>query len=257
MNNTIQFSSFYFFFIASISFFVFFIRTMPWSIGRGGLSSQKWIMWFADQIQTRLGIEPESFITRVSRLASVLIKYGVVAWAILNQEKISLHFVLLMWVLLLVIEVLRKAAQFYIPLKWENVSLKLDSEHFWLIHLVVLGVAELQLGGGKPYGLCSLILFYIMFAGESKPSLLSAIDDVVSCSWSIVALLFLLNYQIESLQNFIILLVFVLSLRGVVRVFTGRAWIRRRFWWVAQFCLMTSLIIKSLVVLNAFAFINS
>jgi len=142
-------------------------------------------------------------------------------------------------------------------MKWENVSLKLDSEHFWLIHLIVLGTAEMHLGPGKPWGLASLVAFYIMFAGESRNSILAAFEDVASCGWAVVALWFLSGYQFASISEYGLALAGVISLRGLVRFFTGRAWIRRRFWWVAQFCLMTSLIIKALVILNVLAPFNS
>ena len=72
-------------------------------------------------------------------------KYGVAAWTLYYPQYLSLNFWVLVWVLLLVIELLRKSAQFYIPARWENVSLKLDSEHFWLIHLIILGTATFEI----------------------------------------------------------------------------------------------------------------
>lgn len=247
-------------FFASIlvySLLVYLARTAPFSTSKGGLAKHSWSVWFAQQIQSSMGIEREAFLARLAKLVVIVCKYGIAAWTLFNPESLSLRFWVLVWVLLLVVETLRKAAQFYIPVKWENVSLKLDSEHFWLIHLIVLGTAELQINGSAPWGIATLVGFYLLFAGESKSSILASIEDVASCAWATVALLYLAGTAIDNVVKFGAILGIVLMARGIVRLVFGRAWIRRRFWWVAQFCLMTSLIIKSLVVLDVFSVFNS
>lgn len=257
MNDISLFSIQFFAVISALALMVFIIRTSPWTSRHGGLAVRNWSLWLAEQIQGRAGITHESFLARLARLSALTTKYGVAAWTVFYPQYLSLNFWILVWVLLLVIEVLRKAAQFYIPARWENVSLKLDSEHFWLIHLIILGTAEVQLGGGHPWGIVSLIGFYVMFAGESRPSILAAFEDVASCGWAVSAIFFLTNSSFASLWEFALIMMAVVAIRGIVRVLLGRAWIRRRFWWIAQFCLMTALIVKSLVVLNVLAFFNS
>lgn len=257
MNNISQFSFLFFVIITGLALMVHVIRTSPWTSRDGGLAVRNWPLWIAEQIQGRAGITHESFLSRLARLSALTTKYGVAAWTVFYPQYLSLNFWVLVWVLLLVLEVLRKSAQFYIPARWENVSLKLDSEHFWLIHLIILGTAEVQLGGGPPWGIVSLIAFYIMFSGESRPSILAAFEDVASCGWAVSAIFFLTTKGFTSLWDFAVVMIAVVAVRGIVRVLLGRAWIRRRFWWIAQFCLMTALIIKSLVVLNVLAFFNS
>lgn len=233
------------------------MRTSPWTSGRGGLSVSSWRHWFAEQIQLRWGVERESFLARLAKLSVLLVKYGVAGWTLRHSEDLSLLFWVLFWVVLLVLEVMKKTAQFYIPTKWESVSLKLDSEHFWLIHLVLLGSAELQIASSRPWGIMSLTVFYVMFAGESKPSILAALEDVTSCCWALIAISFFAGFPLADFETFAFSLGALVSLRGIVRVMAGRAWLRRRFWWVAQFCLMTSLIIKSLAVMNVWTAFNS
>jgi uncharacterized membrane protein HdeD (DUF308 family) len=152
---------------------------------------------------------------------------------------------------------MRKSAQFHIPAKWENVSLKLDSEHFWLINLILLGVVELHIATPRPYGLASLIIFYIMFSGESKNTILAAIEDIVSSLLGIVAFLFLFKLTLQSTGVLAAILAAVVCVRAIVRAILGRTWIKRKFWWIAQFCLMTSLIIKSLEVMGAWTLFTS
>ncbi len=257
MNELTEFSFVFFSIVTALAVIVHVIRTSPWTSRHGGLAVRSWPLWIAEQIQGRAGITHESFLARLARLSALTTKYGVAAWTLYYPQYLSLNFWVLVWVLLLVIEILRKSAQFYIPARWENVSLKLDSEHFWLIHLIILGTAEVQLGGGHPWGLVSLIAFYIMFAGESRPSILAALEDVASCGWAVSAIFFLSNTRFDSLTEFAFVMAAVVAVRGLIRVVLGRAWIRRRFWWIAQFCLMTALIIKSLVILDVLAFINS
>jgi hypothetical protein len=96
-----------------------------------------------------------------------------------------------------------------------------------------------------------------MFSGESRPSILAAFEDVASCAWAVSAALFLADKNTGSLSEFAIVLALVIGIRGIIRVLLGRSWIRRRFWWIAQFCLMTALIIKSLVILDVLAFFNT
>jgi len=243
--------------VAGVAVLVHLIRTSPVTNTQGGLVSRGWADWFALQLQDRFGVERESFLARLAKLTSIGTRYGVAAWTLLNFRSLSLLFWVLLWVLLLAIELLRKAAQFYVPAKWENVTLKLDPEHFWLIHLIILGSAELQLGGGVPWGLVVLLGCYILFAGESRVSILAALEDVTSCAWGIVAIMFLVGAPQVTLVSFALTLVAVLGARGVVRVIVGRSWLRRRFWWVAQFCFLTSLIVKALVVLDVLASFNS
>ena len=257
MSELNYFSLTFFVTVASLSLLVHIIRTSPWTSRHGGLAVRNWPVWLAEQIQGRAGITQESFLSRLARLSALTTKYGVAAWTLYYPQYLSLNFWVLVWVLLLVIELLRKSAQFYIPARWENVSLKLDSEHFWLIHLIILGTAEVQLGGGPPWGIVSLIVFYVMFAGESRPSVLAAFEDVASCGWAVSAVVFLTDRSFGSLIEFAGIMAAVVSVRGIIRVLLGRDWIRRRFWWIAQFCLMTALIIKSLVILNELAIFNS
>lgn len=243
--------------VVLITGLIHLMRTSPWTSGKGGLSVSGWSHWLAEQIQLRWGVERESFLARLAKISVLLVKYGVAGWTLRHSEDLSLLFWVLFWVVLLVLEVMKKTAQFYIPTKWESVSLKLDSEHFWLIHLVLLGSAELQIASDRPWGIMSLAIFYVMFAGESRPSILSALEDVTSCCWALVAICFFAGFPLADFTTFALLLSGLVSLRGVVRVLAGRAWLRRRFWWVAQFCLMTSLIIKSLAVLNVWTAFNS
>jgi hypothetical protein len=253
MNELYIFSISFFAVIIFVTCLIHVMRTSPYS----GHFASSWQNWMAEQIQSRWGVERESFLARLAKLAALVVKYGVAGWTLRHADNLSLLFWVLFWVVLLVLEVMKKTAQFYIPTKWESVSLKLDSEHFWLIHLVLLGSAELQIVSSRPWGIMSLTVFYVMFAGESKPSILSALDDVTSCCWALIAICFFAGFPLTDFQTFVILLSALVSLRGIVRLFTGRAWLRRRFWWVAQFCLMTSLIIKSLAVLNVWNAINS
>ncbi len=257
MTEIQSYSLLFFIFTSSYSVLVYLARTAPFSTSKGGLAKNSWSVWLANQIQSSMGIEREAFLARLSKLVVIVCKYGIAAWTLFFPENLSLRFWVLVWVLLLVVEILRKAAQFYIPVKWENVSLKLDSEHFWLVHLIVLGTAEMQITGSAPWGIASLVGFYLLFAGESKSTILASIEDVASCAWATVALFYLAGIPIENIFKFAVILGIVLIARGIVRLLFGRAWIRRRFWWVAQFCLMTSLIIKSLVVLDVFAIFNS
>lgn len=242
--------------IAALTGVVHIGRTSPWTAPASRFSKITWGLWLANQIQSRWGVERESLIARVAKLALVLAKYGVAAWALRNPGNLSLLFWVLFWAALFVLEVLKKAAQFHIPTKWESVTLKLDSEHFWLIHLVILGSAELQIPSSVPWGVFSLVLFYVMFAGESRPSILAALDDVVSCAWALVAMAYFVGLSLTQFSDFVPVLLALVVLRSIFRLLAGRAWLRRRFWWVAQFCLMTSLIVKSLAVLNVWTALN-
>lgn len=250
------FSLGFFGFIAALTMTVHFGRTSPWTAPASRFSRLTWSLWVAKQIQTRWGVERESLVARSAKISIVLAKYGVSAWAMRHFDDLSLLFWVLFWATLFVLEVLRKTAQFYIPTKWESVTLKLDSEHFWLIHLVILGSAELQIPSSTPWGVTSLVLFYVMFAGESRQSILAALDDVVSCAWALVAMAYLVGAPLTRFGDFLIALSALVIFRSIVRLLAGRAWLRRRFWWVAQFCLMTSLIIKSLAVLDVWSVLN-
>ncbi len=241
--------------VLMISLAVHITRTSPLLYSHIGFSRIKWRDWLADQILSRLGIERESFLARVVKIISIVTKYGIAAWAFRNLDRLSLIFWILTWVTLLIVETMRKSAQFYIPAKWENVSLKLDSEHFWLINLILLGVVDLHISSANPYGLGSLIVFYIMFSGESKNTILAALEDIVSSLLGVIAFIFLFKIDISMTETLSIVLVMVVLLRAIVRAILGRTWIKRKFWWIAQFCLMTSLIIKSLEVLGVWTLI--
>jgi hypothetical protein len=257
MSELINFSGAFFLVIGTLAVLLHLFRTSPIRYGFEASPSLSWSSWLAEQIQQRAGIGHESFLARFARLSVLVTKYGVAAWTLFYPQYLSIGFWLLLWVLLLTLEILRKAAQFYIPLRWENVSLKLDSEHFWLIHLLILGTAETQLGGGPAWGLATLIICYMIFAGDSRPSILSAFEDVASCAWALIALNHIFHVDQQGIVHFASVLFAIMILRGLVRLLIGRAWIRRRFWWIAQFCLMTALIVKSLVVLNVLAYFNS
>jgi hypothetical protein len=196
-------------------------------------------------------------LARFSKITAILVKYGVSAWALYNFDSLSLIFWVLLWSSMLAIESMRKSAQFLIPAKWENVSLKLDSEHFWLINLIVMGMVEIHISHGPNYGLALLVISYIFFAGESRSSILAAVEDVSACAWALIALTFLMGVKSFSIYEFTLFLMFFVLMRGIVRVSLGRVWLRRKFWWVAQFCLMTALIVKSMVVLNAIVIHNT
>ena len=243
--------------VLSISTVVHIVRTSPLFYSHVGLARVKWRDWLADQVLSRLGIERESFLARFMKIVSIVTKYGLAAWAFKNLGNLSLIFWILTWVTLLIVEIMRKSAQFHIPAKWENVSLKLDSEHFWLINLILLGVVELHITTPRPYGLASLIVFYIMFSGESKNSILAAIEDIVSSMLGIIAFLFLFKLTLQSTEVLAAILAAVVCTRAIVRAILGRTWIKRKFWWIAQFCLMTSLIIKSLEVMGAWTLFTS
>lgn len=243
--------------VISLSGLVHVVRTSPLFYSHTGLARIKWRDWLSDQILGRLGIERESLLARFMKIVSIVCRYGISAWAFRNISELSLIFLILTWVTLLVVETMRKSAQFYIPAKWENVSLKLDSEHFWLINLILLGVVELHIPTARPYGLGSLIVFYIMFSGESKNTILAAMEDIVSSLLGIVAITFLFGLNVDSLEILALILTTVVCARAMIRAILGRTWIKRKFWWIAQFCLMTSLIIKSLEVMGVFSLLAS
>ena len=257
MNELIHYSFRCMSLVLFLSALVHIVRTSPLIYSRIGLAKVGWRDWVSDQLLTRFGIECESLMARGMKLTSIVCKYGFAVWSFKHLADLSLIFWILVWVTLLIVETMRKSAQFYIPAKWENVSLKLDSEHFWLINLVLLGVVELHIVGNRPLGLISLVVFYVIFSGESKNTILAAIEDVVSCLLGIVALVFLLNLEVSSLEQLAIFLFLAIVVRALVRATFGRTWIKRKFWWIAQFCLMTSLIIKSMEVLNVWALLNT
>lgn len=256
MTSLLGYSLRFFTMVMSISAVVHVVRTSPLFYSHIGLARVKWRDWLADQVLSRLGIERESFLARLVKVVSIVCKYGIAAWAFKNLENLSLIFWILTWVTLLILEIMRKSAQFHIPAKWENVSLKLDSEHFWLINLILLGVVELHIATPRPYGLASLIFFYIIFSGESKNTILAAIEDIVSSLLGIIAFLFLFKLTLESTEVLAAILAAVVCVRAIVRATLGRTWIKRKFWWIAQFCLMTSLIIKSLEVMGAWTLLT-
>ena len=163
MNNIAQFSLQFFVIISGLSLVVHVIRTSPWTSRHGGLAVRSWPIWIAEQIQSRAGISHESFLSRFARLSALTTKYGVAAWTVFYPQYLSLNFWVLVWVLLLVLEVLRKSAQFYIPSRWENVSLKLDSEHFWLIHLIILGTDSARWWATMGYRFTHYFLHYVLW----------------------------------------------------------------------------------------------
>jgi hypothetical protein len=251
------FSLQFFTMILSLTVIIHIMRTSPIFFSNLGSIKVTWREWIADQITTRFGVEKESIVARIAKIIAILTKYGVAAWAFLNFKSLNLDFWMLVWATLLALETMRKTAQYFIPAKWENVSLKLDSEHFWLINLVLLGVAEMHISTPIPYGLVTLIGFNILFLGESKKTLLAAMEDVSSISLFLIALLGLIKYPNLNFYHLCFAMSFLIVARGFVRTVLGRMWLKRKFWWIAQFCLMTSLIIKSLTVLNVLAPFNS
>ena len=257
MIDLINYSFSYLLMVLFFSALVHVVRTSPLIYSQIGLTRVGWRDWVADQLITRFGVERESLMARGMKLVSIISKYGFAAWSFRHLEELSLIFWILVWVTLLIVESMRKSAQFYIPAKWENVSLKLDSEHFWLINLVLLGVVELHIPGNRPLGLGSLVIFYIFLAGESKNTLLAALEDIVSTLLGIVALIFLFKINVTTLEDLAQLLFFSTISRAIIRTIFGRTWIKRKFWWIAQFCLMTSLIIKSMEVLNVWSLLSS
>jgi len=257
MTSLIYHSTSFFAMVMSVSLVVHIVRTSPLFYSHVGLTRVHWRDWIADQVLSRLGIERESFLARAMKIVATLTKYGMAAWSFKNINKLTLNFWILSWATLLIIETMRKSAQFHIPAKWENVSLKLDSEHFWLINLILIGVVDLNIISSQPLGLGSLLIFYIMFSGESKNTILAATEDIVSSLLAVVALIYLFKVEVNSIEYLGSILISVVCLRAIVRAILGRTWIKRKFWWIAQFCLMTSLIVKSLEVLGVWTLIAS
>lgn len=257
MSKVANFSLQFFALALLVSGVVFGFRTSPLLRRYGGLTGPSWGEWWALQIRERLDDESESVLARLARLLILLVKYSVCAWGVLHFRVLSVDFWTLFWATLLVLLLLRKACQFHAPGKWEHVSMKLDAEHFWLIHLVLLGMAESQIVTPTPWGLISLIGCYVVVNGESGPSLLASFEDVIRVSLGVLAFWSLLP-NTEAWPNgaasFFAVLSICMLVRGCVRAALGREWLKQRFWWIAQFCLMTSLIIKSMAVLDVFPF---
>lgn len=232
---------------------VFLLRASPLMRVSGGLVGTSWGEWIAGLLRHRLGGGQEDQFVRLARLILVLVKYGFWAWGFHHFDVLGIQFWTLVWTLLLVLALLRRQAEFQAPSRWEHVSLKLDAEHFWLIHLALLGTAELYLPSSHPWGLVTLVAFHMLVNGESDPSLLSSFEDVVGVGLSLLALWSLAPKTwlgIPGNAAFFTVLACLLPARGPVRAALGRDWLRRRFWWIAQFCLMTSLLVKAMAVLN-------
>lgn len=238
---------------------MFALRASPIFRMSGGLAGTSWPEWFGSVIRDgRLG-GGESPLPRVARLVLVAIKYGACAWVLFNPMGISVLYWTLLWTVLLVIALLRKLAQIHQPVRWEHLTLKLDDETFWLIHLTLLGTAELQIPNAAPWGLIFLVLAHILVIGRSEASLLASLEDVIGVVLGLFALVTLASPmlpQLDAISLFAIMII-ILPVRGLIRAALGRDWLRHRFWWVAQFCLMTALIIKALVVLDVFPFAHS
>lgn len=254
MTNTLEISVQFFCSILFLSSGVFFLRTSPLFQRHGGLVGSSWSEWLSLHIREKLDDQLESPLARLVRLITLLTKYTVCAWGIINFKDLTPSFWTLFWVVILVLSILRKVCQFESPEKWEHVSIKLDAEHFWLIHLSLVGMTEIQIPSRLPYGILSLVCFYIIFNGESGRSFLSAFEDVVRVSLGVLALWSLAGTSISQITviNFFSLMAVFFVGRGILRAMLGRDWLRRRFWWISQFCFLTSLIIKSLAVLDVF-----
>lgn len=252
MIETWLFSVQFFSCVLALSAGVFVLRTSPLFRRHGGLTAQPWSEWAALHLREKLDDLTESDLSRLVRLITLLTKYGVCVWGLLNFSLLTPSFWTLFWAVLLVLTLLRKVAQFQSPEKWEHVSLKLDAEHFWLIHLALLGMAEVQIPSGSPVALMALIGSYVVVNGESGPSLLASFEDVIRVSLGVLALWSLFQPQTMSLTVlfFFSMMAMFFIARGAVRAVLGRDWLRRRFWWVAQFCFLTSLILKALAVLD-------
>lgn len=252
MIETWLFSLQFFSCLLALSLGVFVLRTSPLVRRHGGLSSQVWGEWISLHLREKLDDLTESDLARLVRLLTLMTKYGVCVWGLLNFEMLTPSFWTLFWAVLLVLTLLRKVAQFQSPEKWEHVSLKLDAEHFWLIHLALLGMAEIQIPSSSPYALMALVATYVVVNGESGPSLLASFEDVVRVSLGVLALWSLATPSegpLGVVYFFVVMAIFFIC-RGAIRATLGRDWLKRRFWWVAQFCFLTSLIIKALAVLN-------
>jgi len=252
MINSIETSIIFFSCVLALATGVFILRTSPLIQRSGGLSGQQWAEWFALHLREKLDDRSESDLSRIARLITLLTKYGVCVWGIVHFEMLTATFWTLFWVALLLLTLLRKTAQFHAPEKWEHVSLKLDAEHFWLIHLILLGMAEIQIPSVAPLGLITLVGGYVVVNGESGPSLLASFEDVIRVSLGMLALwsLVLPLAPNPNIVHFFTNMAIFFLLRGAVRAVLGRDWLKRRFWWIAQFFFLTSLIVKSLVVLN-------
>ena len=188
MIETWQISILFFGCVLALATGVFVLRTSPLVQRNGGLSGQKWAEWLSLHLRAKLDDRGESDLVRLVRLVTLLTKYGVCVWGILNFEMLTTAFWTMFWVVLLVLTLLKKTAQFHAPEKWEHVSLKLDAEHFWLIHLILLGMAEIQIPSTTPFGLITLVVGYVIVNGESGPSLLASFEDVVRVSLGMLAL---------------------------------------------------------------------
>lgn len=234
---------------------VFLLRTSPLIQRHGGLAGPSWSEWVSFHVREKLDDQTESAPARLARLATLLTKYGVCAWGLAHFDLLTPEFWTLYWVVLLVLLLFRKTCQFYAPGKWEHVSIKLDAEHFWLIHLALLGMAESQIPSSLPYGLITLVTFYVMINGESGASLLASFEDVVRVSIGVLALWSLISpgeENVGAIRFFVVMTLFFIG-RGAFRATLGRDWLKRRFWWIAQFCFLTSLIVKALAVMNVFS----
>lgn len=246
-------SSFLFFLpVMGLSMAVFLLRASPLMRATGGLAGTSWSEWIAVVIAQRLRGDGEHALVRWPRLALALAKYGICGWGYFHFSTLDTGFWTLVWALLLVLALLRRQGEFLEPSRWEHVSLKLDAEHFWLIHLCLLGTAELYLPSTVPWGLAVLVAFHMVVNGESGPSLLSAFEDVIGVGLALLALWSMVPVAWIGLpDDFLGVWALTMPARGFVRAALGRDWLRRRFWWVAQFCLMTSLLVKAMAVLHA------
>lgn len=252
MSETLELSLSFFTCVLALAGGVFVLRTSPLVQRSGGLSGSLWGEWVALHLREKLDDRAESDLSRIARLVILATKYGVCVWGLTHFDQLTPTFWTMFWAVLLVLSLLRKTCQFHAPERWEHVSIKLDAEHFWLLHLILLGMAEIQIPSVAPFGLLTLVGSYVIVNGESGPSLLAAFEDVVRVSLGVVALWSLVLPDAGNLNivHFFTNMAIFFVARGAIRATLGRDWLRRRFWWVAQFFFLTSLIVKSLAVLD-------
>ncbi len=237
--------------LASVS--VFALRVSPLAKTTGGLAAAGWREWWARSRRGWSASEGEHLVVRASRLIALAAEYGVWAWGMLHPGRLDVAFWALLWATLLVLSLLRKCAQFEYPTSWEHLGLKLHSHSFWWIHLALLATVELQLPSGRPWGLLFLLTSHSLVRGSTGHSLLDAFEDVVSVALALLAGLTLAGHAgVVGTPDYWLYLAVLVPVRGAVRALLGREWLAHRFWWVAQFCLMTALGLKAMAVLDVF-----
>jgi hypothetical protein len=233
---------------------VFALRVSPLVKATGGLAAAGWREWWARSRRGWAAHEGEHLVVRVARLIALCAEYGVWAWGLAHPENLNVPFWALLWATLLVLSLMRKCAQFEYPTHWEHLGLKLHSHSFWWIHLALLATVEIQLPTGRPWALLFLLACHALVRGSTGQSLLDAFEDVVSVALALLAGLSLAGLgSMAGTPDYWLMLAALVPLRGAVRALLGREWLTHRFWWVAQFCLLSALALKALAVLDVFS----